>query len=262
MKVLVGILNQEKVIVKSSQNIVYPPFEALLARWLCPCWPLIHHRHCLGIKEHGHTANIAPWSPIWAAPCQQGNVIKMLHITSSNMYTLSYMLVLTCSSWYMLQVLTCSQCYMLQVPDNIPPAGPRGDNILLEEGGLTFAPLTCDVLGCGQCRDSVETVWGFDPSDRQGRWPVTGQVVRCKSVVCYSIVAAICSSPPTFDPATRQPRVNVFIMQFRSALLLSARIQHRFTNIKTQVVQTKQRYLHTHILFCLLQLFDRIINTS
>ena len=71
----------------------------------------------------------------------------------------------------MLQVLTCSQCYMLQVPDNIPPApaGPRGDNILLEEGGLTFAPLTCDVLGCGQCRDSVETVWGFDPSDRQGR---------------------------------------------------------------------------------------------
>ena len=34
-------------------------------------------------------------------------------------------------------------CYMLQVPDNIPPAaGPGGDNILLEEGGPTFAPLT------------------------------------------------------------------------------------------------------------------------
>ena len=42
-------------------------------------------------------------------------------------------------------------CYMLQVPDNIPPAaGLRGDNFLLEERGLTFAPLTS--------RPGVETV--------------------------------------------------------------------------------------------------------
>ena len=46
-------------------------------------------------------------------------------------------------------------CYMLQVPDNIPPAaGPRGDNILLEETGLTFAPLTSRP-GVGTCPDSV-----------------------------------------------------------------------------------------------------------
>ena len=70
----------------------------------------------------------------------------MLHVLTC---TLSYMLVLTYSLCYKLHCYKCMfsvlhvTCYMLQVPDNIPPAaGLRGDNILLEERGLTFAPLT------------------------------------------------------------------------------------------------------------------------
>ena len=86
-------------------------------------------------------------------------------------------------------------CYMLQVPDNIPPAaGPGGDNILLEEGGLTFAPLTSRP-GLGtvwtQCGDMTQ-VTDRDDEQSVSKWCVC---VRCKSVVRYSIVAAICSSP-------------------------------------------------------------------
>ena len=98
-------------------------------------------------------------------------------------------------------------CYMLQVPDNIPPAaGPGGDNILLEEGGPTFAPLTSRPgVGdmSGQCVwrqfEDMTEVTDTDRDDEQSvsKWCVC---VRCKSVVRYSIVAAICSSPQHLIP--------------------------------------------------------------